>query len=111
MLSTFSPIYPQDIAFGVYRWYHLTCMKRLLLILAACLALAFGTLPLAAKSSYSHSTRSSSSHSRSSSRKSSVPGSKDGKYVGGKGSSHKGGHYTNAKTGNHERNRRAGVPK
>jgi hypothetical protein len=76
-------------------------MKRLLTLVLTSMALL--TQPMAGKGH--------SSHRSSTSRKSTTPGSRDGKYVGGKGSSHKGGHYENARTNNHERNRKAGVPK
>jgi hypothetical protein len=52
-----------------------------------------------------------SSHRSSPSKKSTVRGSRDGRYTGGKGSSHKGGKYQNPTTGNHDRNRKAGVPR
>jgi hypothetical protein len=76
-------------------------MKRFLLTLVTCTGLILCIQPLAAKSAYTAKAT----------KKSSVRGSNDGKYVGGKGSSHKGGTYKNSKTGNHERNRKAGVPK
>jgi hypothetical protein len=78
-------------------------MKRLLLTLMACAALVLSVEPVAAHGGHASSAKSS--------KKSSVPGSKDGEYVGGNGSSHKGGHYKNSKTDDHERNRKAGVPK
>jgi hypothetical protein len=95
-------------------------MKRLLLLLAAVLALLY-TPALEAKGGHSAGRVTSSRSAKckklkkakapKASKKSNVPGSNDGTYVRGSGSSHKGGKYKNSNTGDNYRNRQAGVPK